>query len=234
MKDPQPATATARQQAAAELGRRLQALSAARGLDPGELARQANVSRTTLYNLLQGRTASPRASTLARLATVLGVSPESLHPACSPPATAVDRQPSAWQVREIPATRQEFDRSANHMVTTLCEEHPELVADWGEAERDELYSEFGTGGPLTPAGIEQAAERINARRETLDMLRIVLETHLEPVATGMVAALYGMLTAGAGSTAHGGTPSFPAAGLAAPATSASAAVRHADDRPATD
>ena len=84
MKDPQPATATARQQAAAELGRRLQALSAARGLDPGELARQANVSRTTLYNLLQGRTASPRASTLARLATVLGVSPESLHPACPP------------------------------------------------------------------------------------------------------------------------------------------------------
>lgn len=231
MTDPQPAPADSRQEAAAQLGRRLHTLMVARGLDPGELARQAGISRTTLYSLLQGRTARPRASTVARLASVLGASPEYL--STGQPAAIGTAGPGAveWRDDSVPASLREFDRSANHVVTEFCESNPQLVSGWGEAEWDELYSEFGTGGPLTPAGIEQAAARINARRETLGMLRIILETHLEPVATGMVAALYGMLTAGEGSNPHGTMPSFPAAGHSIPAA---AAVRRPDDRPATD
>ena len=51
-------------------------------------------------------------------------------------------------------------------------------AGWSEADWDELYSVFGTGGGLTEEGVAKAARQMNRRRATLWRLPVVMETHL--------------------------------------------------------
>jgi len=61
---------------------------------------------------------------------------------------------------------------------------------WDESQWDELFSSFGTGGEMNEAGIRQEAAAINARKETVYQLQIVLETHLAEAARGVIRALY--------------------------------------------
>jgi hypothetical protein len=85
-----------------------------------------------------------------------------------------------------------FDRLTNPLVDIVRHSAPELFSGWSEADWDELYSVFGTGGGLTEEGVTKAARQMNRRRDTLWRLQIVMETHLAEVAERLVKTLFEM------------------------------------------
>ena len=151
--------------------------------DASELARRASVSRTTLHNLQNGATRRPRAATLVRIAEALDLPPETLTDSLgdNPPV-------NAWGANSAAALQ--FDRDTNRCVKEVYGRRPRLFAGWTDDEWNELYSTFGTGGQLAPQGVEAMAEKINARRETVRQLHVLMETHLADVATDLIDTLY--------------------------------------------
>jgi transcriptional regulator with XRE-family HTH domain len=181
-----------------ELGQRIRELRLARGWGIEALARHAGVSRTTLHNLEKGLTPNPRAGTVKKLAEAFEIAVGELLADRAPagdggPRSAVPRTPFAAEQSE--AGRRQFDRYTNPTVDEVRAERPRLFLGWSNDNWDELYSEFGIGGPLTPQGVVQAAEAINRKRETLRQLSVVLETELGEVAARMIATLHDMAQA---------------------------------------
>lgn len=177
------------------LGRRIRAASLRKGWDVGELARRAGISRTTLYHLERGVTSRPRASTLQRLAQALEVDPAELAGKGSGGGSSIRDaadHPAGGALRDAWADRS-FDRDTNAAVAEVFERRPALFSGWSASEWDELYSSFGTGGPLTDEGVIHSARQINSKRETVRQLHIVMETHLSEVAASVIETLYRMV-----------------------------------------
>ena len=109
--------------------------------------RRARVSRTTLYHLEREAIASPRASTLHRIARALGIPVEHLTTDGSP-RFDFHANPSkfcgdeAWDGRS--------DRANNPIVTEVAHQHPRLFDGWNVEEWDELYGTFGTSNAVSP------------------------------------------------------------------------------------
>lgn len=165
-----------------------------RGWDISELAERAQVSRTTLYHLEKGHTQRIRASTIRAIADALGVSVEHL-------LTGQDAEAGSRRAERGP---REFDRATNPAVADVARERPAVFQGWSDDDWDELYSQFGVGGQLTPLGVLSAAESINEKRETIRKLHVVLDTHLKDVAREMIDTFYRMVRAvDAGGTATG-------------------------------
>jgi transcriptional regulator with XRE-family HTH domain len=179
------------------LSLRVKARCARRGWDLRDLAEQAGISRTTLYHLLEGRTARPHGATLGRLAEAFDTSVEEL---------LADLPPSHRSSEEAAAR---FDRATNPQVDEVARDRPGLFAAWSPDDWDELYSTFGAGGALTRHGVVAAAEAINRKREIIRRLHIVLETHLRVVAEELVDTLYRMVRpAGTSAAALGAASQF--------------------------
>ena len=159
-----------------------------KGWNIGELARQAGVSRTTLYHLERGTTRKPRYPTVQGIVAALGISPESL---CEPSPKQPDQLRNISD-RNTHASRL-FDRATNNEISEVHHEFPELFSGWTDEDWDELYSTFGEGGPLNHQGVVEFAQQMNCKRETLHKLQVVLETHLCPVAVNLIETLYGMV-----------------------------------------
>jgi len=182
----------------ARLAARVEAVCLSRGWDRNELARQAGISRTTLYSLEHGLTRRPHGSTLHRLAAALGVSPaEFWNPieTDSGASRAATEQPMAEAdiLADDLDRRHLFDRSTNTVIPAVRADHPELFAGWTAQEWDELYSTFGTGGQLSTSGVRETARKVNRKRETLRQLNVLLETHLGEVAANLIASLFRMV-----------------------------------------
>jgi transcriptional regulator with XRE-family HTH domain len=166
-----------------------------RGWDDGELARRTGISRTALYNLRRGTTRRPRASTLNSVAQAFGIDPCSLD---RPTGESVGGESipefdaPALDSKVQTRSDRRFDRKTNPLVDVVRRNAPELFFGWNEADFDELFSVFGTGGGLTEEGVTKAAIQMNRRRETLWRLQIVMETHLAEVAEGLVKTLFEM------------------------------------------
>lgn len=154
-----------------------------RGWDLTELARRAEVSRTTLYHLEKGHTRRIRSSTVKTLADAFEMTVESL---MSAPGESRGR-PSRGDAA--------FDRETNPAVAEVVKERPVVFENWSPDDWDELYSEFGVGGPLTPLGVLSKAEAINEKRETVRQLHVVLDTHLRDVAREVIETFYKMVQA---------------------------------------
>lgn len=169
-----------------QIARRIWACCLARGWDAADLARHSGVSRTTLYHLQAGRITRPRISTLSRLAGAFDLPLErflwgEISPHSQPPAVHTDERSRS------------FDRRTNTAIRAVSRDRPDLFVNWTDAEWDELYSTFGTGGELSSEGVVLEAEKINARRESLHKLAVVMDTHLHDVARHMVESLYRMV-----------------------------------------
>ena len=171
---------------ARQLARRVEARCLQRGWDVSELARQAGLSRTTVHFLLSGQCGHPRRSTIARLARAFGISPAELSD------DAVGKELHS-QTPEAVGQENAYDRRTNPLISEVAGSCPSLFLEWTPAEWDELYSTFGVGGELTEAGVRSVADSINRKRQTLQQLRVVLETHLGEVAMQFVETLYRMV-----------------------------------------
>lgn len=162
-----------------------------RGWNLGDVARRAGLSRTTLYHLERGKTRRPHGETLRKLAAALEMAPEALWENMARPVGWGTAGQSKMPSSNAEAQRR-FDRTTNPAVAEVHRDSPRLFAGWSADEWDELYSTFGTGGPLTRDGVVETAAKINRKRETVQQLHIILDTHLGDVATHLIDALYRM------------------------------------------
>ena len=129
------------------------------------------LSEGTVKAILQGKK-KPHARTLHRLAAGLGVSTDELF-----------QDPSLL-------THRLFDRRTNPLVQDVVAGQPELFVGWTEAEFEELYSRFGTGGALTAPGIAEVASAMNRKREVHQKVALLLESGEATLLTGFVELLY--------------------------------------------
>jgi transcriptional regulator with XRE-family HTH domain len=170
------------------LAARIRAECNHRGWSPGELAKRAGISRTTLHHLERSNTSRPHIETLRKIAIALKLPVEVLLGEEAAPARSV--RPLSIGTPQHRSAKQHFDAATNPAVAEVMREQPRLFEGWTQSDVDELVSLFGTGGGLTPRGVEWAAESMNRRRETVFKLQVVLETHLSKQAMEMVDALY--------------------------------------------
>lgn len=168
---------------------RLRRLRLQRGWNVEELARQAGVSRTTMYLLETGKTAMPRAKTLQQIAATLGVEVEELAPEWASALSAHDDEASRSRSYD-----RAINKSLNGLVDRVFQASPQLFGDWSQADWDELYSTYGVGGALTEEGISAAAEQINRKRTICHQLQVVLETEHAETAARVIQALYQLAT----------------------------------------
>ncbi len=91
-------------------------------------------------------------------------------------------------------SRQAFDRTTNPVVQGVVEANAELFTAWSESDFDELYSQFGHGGPLSEAGVVAVAEAINAKRALLRQVAVILESGESELLADFVKLLYRRVT----------------------------------------
>jgi transcriptional regulator with XRE-family HTH domain len=154
-----------------------------RGWDIVELERRSSVGRTTLYHLEKGHTQRVRSSTIAAIARAFDIDVAELLAPIEASRTAERRRSAA------------FDRATNPAVSEVARERPEVFEGWTADDWEEINSQFGVGGQLTPLGALKAAEAINEKRETVRQLQVVLETHLRDVAREVIETFYRMVQA---------------------------------------
>ncbi len=162
-----------------------------KGLKQEELADRAGISRTTLVHLERGGTPKPRASTLSRVASVLELDPETLAKEWgSRSQTLSSAPPAAVSPLEWLREQRDFDQRTNPALEAAFERQPSSFQGFTDADWACLASQMGVGGGLTVEGAIAAAERIQADRETIARLQVVLQTHLREPARELIRALY--------------------------------------------
>jgi transcriptional regulator with XRE-family HTH domain len=154
----------------------LRRLMARAGLTFEELVTATELDERTLRGLVRGKT-NPHARTLYKLAQGLGVEMDDLF---RPPGRHAPRQ---------------FDRATNSLVEGVVAGHAETFANWSEADLDELYSRFGTGGQLTEEGVLAAAQAMNAKRDVGRQVSVILESGEAELLADFVELLYRRATA---------------------------------------
>lgn len=177
----------------ADLAHNIHRLMARHGLTQAALAQRSDLDERTIKGLLRGTNTKPHARTLFKLARGLGVSVDELFH-------------DGAMVRG-----RKFDRQTNPVVDEVVLRHPEEFQSWTPEEFDELYSRFGTGGPLTAEGVLQVAAQMRQRREVHRQVDVLLETHEAELLKSLVNVLYQRvtLTAGGGPSAMGEGPLPP-------------------------
>ncbi len=166
------------------------------------LAEASGVSRATLYQWQKHKACKPRHDTLHKLASALSVSPSVLKnksrngessgvaSPISPFENSLFRSERSERREDDSESRTTFDRQSNWAIQEVCQNRPELFADWSDEQWDELFSTFGVGGELNETGVLKQAEAINAKQETIYQLQVVLETHLADAARNVIRSLY--------------------------------------------
>lgn len=150
-----------------------------KGWNQAELADQAGIARTTVVQLERGTIQEPQARTLSKLQDVLELPPEALVRPMAKPAPI-----------ELLSEQAAFDWGTNPAVAAAQVEAPERFAQLQPEELDTLVSQVGVGGAMTAAGVAQTLDRMEADRETVLQLQLILQTHLRDAARQVIDGLY--------------------------------------------
>jgi transcriptional regulator with XRE-family HTH domain len=160
---------------AATLAVNLRRIMAREGLTFDDVVAACGLDERTLRALARGRN-NPHARTLYKLARGLGVSIDEFF---LPPGRFSPRR---------------FDRATNSLVESVVTRHRNAFENWSEADFDELYSRFGTGGQLTEEGVLAAAQAMNAKRDVLRQASVILESSEAQLLAEFVELLYRRVT----------------------------------------
>jgi transcriptional regulator with XRE-family HTH domain len=150
-------------------------LMARDGLTFADVVAATALDERTIRGLVRGAN-NPHARTLHKFAQGLGIEIDELF------------RPADARVR------QNFDRATNPLVQGVVVANAELFTAWSESDFDELYSQFGHGGPLNEQGVVTAAEAINAKRALLRQVSVILESSEAELLADFVKLLYRRVT----------------------------------------
>jgi len=146
-------------------------LMARDGLTFSGVVEATGLDERTVRGLVRGAN-NPHARTLHKFASGLGIEIDELF------------QPVGGRARQA------FDRATNPVVQSVVDENAAMFTAWSETDFDELYSQFGAGGPLSEEGVVAAAEAINAKRSLLRQVCVILESSEAELLSDFVTLLY--------------------------------------------
>jgi transcriptional regulator with XRE-family HTH domain len=153
------------------LSANLRRLMARDGLTFDDVVQASGLDERTVRAVARGQN-HPHARTVHKLARGLGETVEELF-----------RPAGRWSLRR-------FDRATNSLVESVVAANASLFESWCEADFDELYSRFGTGGQLTDSGVLAAAKAMNAKRDVLRQASVILESSESQLLADFVELLY--------------------------------------------
>jgi len=120
-----------------DFSRILREILARRGLSAGDLARATNLSRQAIYQILNGKTRTPKRSTLDKMSAFLGIPPGQLLRGEFPEDTPSFLKPDEEILAQIPETvgqelaavieREMPDRTPAHLVGVAEKARQEIL-----------------------------------------------------------------------------------------------------------
>jgi len=156
-------------------GANVRRLMARLDMSQQEVVDASGLDQRTVRSILQGVT-RPHARTLHKLAEGMGVAADELFQ------------------NPYHTSQAAFDRATNPAVAEVIETRPELFEGWTPTDFNELYSRMALGGELTEQGALVSAEAMNARRQLLHQVAIILESGEADLMREFVALLFRRVT----------------------------------------
>jgi transcriptional regulator with XRE-family HTH domain len=163
------------QRDAATVALNLRRLMAQAALTYDDVVSATELDERTIRCLARGTT-NPHSKTLHKLARGLGIDIDELF-----------RSPGLHSPRR-------FDRATNTLVREVVTANERMFQNWSDADFDELFSRFGTGGQLTEAGVLAAAEEMNEKRDLWRQVSVILESGEAKLLADFVNLLYCRIT----------------------------------------
>jgi transcriptional regulator with XRE-family HTH domain len=143
------------------------------GLTLAELSNRTGVDLQTLRRWRREGVAQPEHDHIERIAEVFGIA-------------------DPWSLMRCGGSgyAAPIDRETNSEVENVRKARPEIFTEFEPDDWAELYSQHGTGGPLTAEGVVQAAHKINEKREIRRKFEAILETHHFRTLASLIEVLY--------------------------------------------
>ncbi len=169
-----------------ELAAKIAGLVEERGWNQEEFARTTGLNRQTVRDILQlDGSRRLRNGTILRCARALGVSVNDLHRLPLERLLDLNRRPAAPWRQGL-----SYDRATQPELSSWMARQPERARGLTAGEMDELLSLQGTGGPLTPAGVEHFVNLIERKRRLMDRIHAIAGTEQLDLLEKIVEVLY--------------------------------------------
>lgn len=174
---------------ASELAGKIARLVEERGWNQEDFARITQLNRQTVRQILmRNGQRRLRNATIGACAKALGLSVSELRD------RPLEQLLVRMNRRSLPEgedqLRRLYEQAAQPELQAWIEAHPERARQFSAEEIDELISLQGTGGPLTPAGVEHFAAVIERKRRLLQQVHAVAGTEYLELLEKFVGLLY--------------------------------------------
>ncbi len=157
-------------------GANVRRLMARLDMTQSDVVAATGLDERTVRSMIRGDT-RPHARTLHKLADGLGVATDEL-----------------FQDPYLTDAAAAFDRATNPVAAEVVEAHPALFEHWTAAEYNELFSRMAVGGELTEDGTLEVVRAMNARRELMYQVAVVLESSEADLMEEFVKLLFKRVT----------------------------------------
>ncbi len=176
----------------ADLKARIARLVEEKGWNQEDFARQAQLNRQTVRDILVGGQRKLRNATISACARCLGLKVSELRelPLERLLGRADSQSPPPSHVVPEAETRRLHELATQPELRSWLERHPERARHLSEDDIDELLSLQGTGGPLTAYGVEHFVELIQRRRQLVERVQAVSGTEYLDLLEQFVGLLY--------------------------------------------
>jgi transcriptional regulator with XRE-family HTH domain len=161
-----------------------------RGWNREDLARNAQLNRQTVRQIMEGRqgTRGLRNATISACARALGLPVSELK--SLPLERLLPRMNGQLPTNIDEALRRLYERATQPELLAWLERNPERAGRMLPQEIDELMSCQGTGGPLTAIGVDHYVERLERKRELLHKIHAVAGTEYLDLLEKLVQLMY--------------------------------------------
>jgi transcriptional regulator with XRE-family HTH domain len=179
-----------------ELAGKIARLVEERGWNQEDFARSTQLNRQTVREILtQNGERRLRNATVSACAKALGLTVSELRDRpLEQLLIRMNRHVGSDPLRRVTSgddeLRRLYEQAAQPELQAWIESHPERARQFSAEEIDELISLQGTGGPLTPAGVEHFAAVIERKRRLLQQVHAVAGTEYLELLEKFVGLLY--------------------------------------------
>jgi transcriptional regulator with XRE-family HTH domain len=179
-----------------ELAGKIARLVEERGWNQEDFARSTQLNRQTIREILtQNGERRLRNATVSACAKALGLTVSELRDRpLEQLLIRMNRHVGSGPHQRVTSgddrLRRLYEQAAQPELQAWIESHPERARQFSAEEIDELISLQGTGGPLTPAGVEHFAAVIERKRRLLQQVHAVAGTEYLELLEKFVDLLY--------------------------------------------
>jgi len=179
-----------------ELAGKIARLVEERGWNQEDFARSTQLNRQTVREILtQNGERRLRNATVSACAKALGLTVSELRDRpLEQLLIRMNRHVGSGPHQQVASgddqLRRLYEQAAQPELQAWIESHPERARQFSAEEIDELISLQGTGGPLTPAGVEHFAAVIERKRRLLQQVHAVAGTEYLELLEKFVTLLY--------------------------------------------